>query len=183
MLIIFSSAILSAIIGSLGGLNQTLLRKILAFSSISHIRWLLISSPNKILIFIYLIIYILLNLTLAYSFMTLNLFHISHLSFLKFNSLLILINLISLGGLPPLLGFFPKWLVISWLVKFSPFITITLISSALINLSFYLRILYKIILLKTNVNLFSSYRKATKIYIFNSLSLVIFVPSTYFYLT
>lgn len=33
--------ILSVLIGSLGGLNQTSIRKILAYSSINHLGWLL----------------------------------------------------------------------------------------------------------------------------------------------
>ena len=39
--IIQISSILSAFVGAIGGLNQTFLRKILAYSSINHISWIL----------------------------------------------------------------------------------------------------------------------------------------------
>jgi len=35
--LIFSSILLSAAVGAIGGLNQTFLRKIIAYSSINHI--------------------------------------------------------------------------------------------------------------------------------------------------
>jgi len=39
--LIFSSILLSAAVGAIGGLNQTFLRKIIAYSSINHIAWIL----------------------------------------------------------------------------------------------------------------------------------------------
>ncbi|MBV8802402.1 MAG: hypothetical protein JO131_05485 [Gammaproteobacteria bacterium] len=45
--LIIISALLSAAIGRLGGLNQTSLRKIMAYSSINHIRWMLIGILSR----------------------------------------------------------------------------------------------------------------------------------------
>jgi len=109
--------ILSVIIGSLGGLNQTSIRKLMAFSSINHLGWILAAIIyRESLWLIYLLIYstLLINLTLLF-----NIFKISHINqlfslFFKNNNLkfILSINLLSLGGLPPFLGFLPKWLVI-----------------------------------------------------------------------
>ena len=48
LLITLIASISSRVIGSLGGLNQTLLRKILAYSSINHIAWMLAAISLRI---------------------------------------------------------------------------------------------------------------------------------------
>nr|BCD33826.1 NADH dehydrogenase subunit 2 [Geothelphusa tenuimanus] len=144
--IISLSAILSAIIGALGGLNTTQLRKIMAFSSINHMSWMLISiSISEMLWTLYFIFYSIISSSIMILFNTLQTFTLSDL--MKFNqtnnlhSLLIPFNLLSLGGLPPLAGFIPKWLLIQLLINNKFFFSlIFLLSSALITLYFYLRI-------------------------------------------
>nr|BCD33827.1 NADH dehydrogenase subunit 2 [Geothelphusa tenuimanus]BCD33828.1 NADH dehydrogenase subunit 2 [Geothelphusa tenuimanus] len=144
--IISLSAILSAIIGALGGLNTTQLRKIMAFSSINHMSWMLISiSISEMLWTLYFIFYSIMSSSIMILFNTLQTFTLSDL--MKFNqtnnlhSLLIPFNLLSLGGLPPLAGFIPKWLLIQLLINNKFFFSlIFLLSSALITLYFYLRI-------------------------------------------
>lgn len=176
---IAGAARLSALLGSLRGFNQTILRKILAFSSISHLGWLIIILINKLVFFWYILIYIFLNLVLSLSFLLINIFHYSHLTFNKINSYFILTNLLSLGGLPPFLGFIPKWISITWLVLHTPFISIILISSALINLSFYLRLTYKILLIKLNFTKTFKPNNQIKILLINSLSILLFIPSLF----
>nr|BCD33830.1 NADH dehydrogenase subunit 2 [Geothelphusa iheya] len=144
--IISLSAILSAIIGALGGLNTTQLRKIMAFSSINHMSWMLISiSISEMFWTMYFIFYSIISSSIMILFNSLQTFTLSDLMKLNqinsLHSLLIPFNLLSLGGLPPLAGFIPKWLLIQLLInnKFY-FSLIFLLSSALITLYFYLRI-------------------------------------------
>jgi len=54
---------------------------------------------------------------------------------------IVFINILSLGGLPPLLGFFPKWVAILALVKSVPILAV-LIGSSLVTLYFYTRICF-----------------------------------------
>nr|YP_008757582.1 NADH dehydrogenase subunit 2 [Parajapyx emeryanus]AEV44847.1 NADH dehydrogenase subunit 2 [Parajapyx emeryanus] len=139
------SAALSGMVGALGGLNQTLLRKLMAYSSIGHIGWMLSSMTiSENFWMTYMLVYSLLSTILGVMFLSFNMFHLGQMfsmmaeSFTKkffFSS-----NLLSLGGLPPFLGFLPKWMVIQILMKTSVLITITLIMSALLNLFYYLRI-------------------------------------------
>nr|BCD33813.1 NADH dehydrogenase subunit 2 [Geothelphusa aramotoi] len=144
--IISLSAILSAIIGALGGLNTTQLLKIMAFSSINHMSWMLISiSINETFWTLYFIFYSIISSSIMILFNMLQTFTLSDL--MKFNqtntlhTLLIPFNLLSLGGLPPLAGFIPKWMLIQLLINNKLFFTlIFLLSSTLITLYFYLRI-------------------------------------------
>nr|ACO89914.1 NADH dehydrogenase subunit 2 [Sphaeramia orbicularis] len=138
----------STLVGGWGGLNQTQLRKILAISSIAHLGWMILVlqfSPSLTLLT--LILYF------AMTFSTFVVFKINKST--NINSLatswaktpaltaIIPLVLLSLGGLPPLSGFMPKWLILQELVAqgLLPTATITAFS-ALFSLYFYLRLSY-----------------------------------------
>nr|ACN78213.1 NADH dehydrogenase subunit 2 [Coereba flaveola] len=141
-------AILSTALGGWMGLNQTQIRKILAFSSISHLGWMTIIiaySPKLTLLNFYL--YAMMTTTV---FLTLNTTKTLKLSTLMtawtktppLNAMLLL-TLLSLAGLPPLTGFLPKWLIIQELTKQDMTPAATLISLlSLLSLFFYLRLAY-----------------------------------------
>nr|YP_010626116.1 NADH dehydrogenase subunit 2 [Inocellia tibetana]WBK02940.1 NADH dehydrogenase subunit 2 [Inocellia tibetana] len=139
-------AIFSTLIGSLGGLNQTNLRKIMAFSSINHIGWMISSLiMNNNLWKIYFLIYSLLTILMILIFMNFNLFFINQIylmmNFNLMNKFLLFMNFLSLGGLPPFLGFFPKWMIINNLILNNYFFLMTIMSLlTLINLFFYTRL-------------------------------------------
>lgn len=145
--------LLSIIFGSLGGINQTSLRKLLAFSSINHLGWILAGIINNETIWLtYFIFYRFLNFRIVYLFNSYKLFNINQTFkiFLsnKFSRISLFLLLISLGGLPPFLGFFPKWLIIELLVKNNLFFLLTIILFlTLITLYFYLRIAYAALLI------------------------------------
>nr|YP_010163965.1 NADH dehydrogenase subunit 2 [Acanthopsyche nigraplaga]QRK25803.1 NADH dehydrogenase subunit 2 [Acanthopsyche nigraplaga] len=138
---------ISALISSIGGLNQTSLRKLLAFSSINHSSWMMMSiliSEN--LWILYFISYLFLIILICLMFYNFNSTFINQLFFnnLKnYPKLILFINLLSLGGLPPFLGFIPKWITINFLIfNKHYFLTFILIMSSLIMLIFYIRISY-----------------------------------------
>ncbi|YP_637011.1 NADH dehydrogenase subunit 2 (mitochondrion) [Phascolarctos cinereus] len=148
MKILTTLAILSTLTGGWGGLNQTHLRKILAYSSISHMGWTIIIMPiNPNLALLNLFIYIIITTTI---FLTLNLAQVTKIKSLAnlWNkstpmTMIIMITLMSLGSLPPLTGFMPKWLILQELVNNNNIATATLMAmSTLLNLFFYMRIIY-----------------------------------------
>nr|ADE80819.1 NADH dehydrogenase subunit 2 [Pyrrholaemus brunneus] len=141
-------ALLSAALGGWMGLNQTQIRKILAFSSISHLGWMaviLTYDPKLTLLNFYLY-----SLMTAAVFLTLNTMKALKLSTLmtawtKTPSLnaILLLTLLSLAGLPPLTGFLPKWAIIQELTKQGLAPTAMIISLlSLLSLFFYLRLAY-----------------------------------------
>nr|AFB19572.1 NADH dehydrogenase subunit 2 [Zosterornis hypogrammicus] len=141
-------AVLSTALGGWMGLNQTQIRKILAFSSISHLGWMAIIityNPKLTLLNFYLY-----TLMTAAVFLTLNSIKTFNLSTLmttwtktpSLNAMLFL-TLLSLAGLPPLTGFLPKWLIIQELTKQDMIPAATTISLlSLLGLFFYLRLAY-----------------------------------------
>nr|ACI31597.1 NADH dehydrogenase subunit 2 [Icterus bullockii] len=141
-------AILSVALGGWMGLNQTQVRKILAFSSISHLGWMtiiIIYNPKLTLLNFYL--YAVMTATV---FLTLNTIKVLKLSTLMAAwtktpalSAMLLLTLLSLAGLPPLTGFLPKWFIIQELTKQDMAPAATLISLlSLLSLFFYLRLAY-----------------------------------------
>nr|YP_010572768.1 NADH dehydrogenase subunit 2 [Ochlerotatus caspius]UZH36826.1 NADH dehydrogenase subunit 2 [Ochlerotatus caspius] len=152
------SIILSMIIGALGGLNQTSLRKLMAFSSINHLGWMLMAMMNnELLWFTYFLLYSILSMSIVLMFNNFKLFHFNQLfNFSMMNpsiKFFMFLNLLSLGGLPPFLGFLPKWLVIQNLVEMNQiFLLFIAVCLTLITLYYYLRMSYSIYMLNYNKN-------------------------------
>nr|YP_010948143.1 NADH dehydrogenase subunit 2 [Bathygadus favosus]WMI35171.1 NADH dehydrogenase subunit 2 [Bathygadus favosus] len=142
----------STLVGGWGGLNQVQLRKILAYSSIGHLGWmLLIMQFNQQLALITLAVYILTTFSVFMVFKVNSALTINMLamSWAKAPALTVItpLVLLSLGGLPPLLGFLPKWMILQELVKQDlPFIASITALSSLLSLYFYLRLSYALTL-------------------------------------
>lgn len=187
-IILIRVSILSALIGGLGGLNQTLLRKLIAFSSINHMAWMLaaISSSTNLwvhYIFTYTIISFSLVIPLNYN-QTFHIKQLANISIPHFNKIMVFLPLFSLGGLPPFLGFLPKIMVITTLIDQQFFIwTAILTITALITLFYYVRLAITSITLsspKTRRNLTPTDQGPAKIRLINFIPilfpLMTFIP-------
>nr|WNH20595.1 NADH dehydrogenase subunit 2 [Thalassoma duperrey] len=138
----------STLVGGWGGLNQTQLRKILAYSSIAHLGWMmLVVQFVPSLTLLALLTYFVMTFSAFIAFKlnnstTINMLAISWTKAPVLTSLTPLI-LLSLGGLPPLTGFLPKWLILQELMNqdLGPTATVAAMS-ALLSLYFYLRLSY-----------------------------------------
>nr|YP_009701194.1 NADH dehydrogenase subunit 2 [Idgia oculata]QEQ14400.1 NADH dehydrogenase subunit 2 [Idgia oculata] len=148
--------ILSMLISGILGFNQISLRKILAYSSINHIGWML---PAILLSWsiwlIYFSIYFLITLNILIFFNYFNIFYIKQLiPIINFNftlKIFFLSNFLSLGGLPPFLGFLPKWFLINELVKNNfYFLSMLMILLTLLTLFYYIRITLSALMLNFN---------------------------------
>nr|YP_010827573.1 NADH dehydrogenase subunit 2 [Galinthias amoena]WFD61169.1 NADH dehydrogenase subunit 2 [Galinthias amoena] len=138
----------SAFMGAIGGLNQISLRKILSFSSINHIGWML---TTMIMGFNLWLMYFLIYSINIICIITLT--SMTNLSFISqtFNSMnnkkiikfILFISILSLGGLPPFLGFFPKWITIQFMAEnLMTFTSMILIMSSLLTLYYYMRMMF-----------------------------------------
>lgn len=142
----------STLVGGWGGLNQTQLRKILAYSSIAHLGWItLVIHFSPSLTLLTLITYFVMTFPAFLVFKLNNSTTINSLatSWAKTPALTSITPfiLLSLGGLPPLVGFIPKWLILQELTKQELAAIATLAAfAALLSLYFYLRLSYAIAL-------------------------------------
>nr|YP_009526088.1 NADH dehydrogenase subunit 2 [Bothrops diporus]AXT17993.1 NADH dehydrogenase subunit 2 [Bothrops diporus] len=147
-MILTTSAILSVLTGGLGGLNQTQLRKLMAFSSIAHTGWILATIPmapniSTLTFLIYTMttspILLVMNTTSTTTIKDMGAMWATstHLT------LIMLVMTLSLAGLPPLTGFMPKWLILNKMVAFDLTSEATLMAMfSLPSLYMYIRITY-----------------------------------------
>nr|BAC75506.1 unnamed protein product [Branchiostoma belcheri]BAH86081.1 NADH dehydrogenase subunit 2 [Branchiostoma belcheri]BAH86094.1 NADH dehydrogenase subunit 2 [Branchiostoma belcheri]BAH86107.1 NADH dehydrogenase subunit 2 [Branchiostoma belcheri]BAH86133.1 NADH dehydrogenase subunit 2 [Branchiostoma belcheri] len=146
ILLIFGA--LSAFWGGLGGLGQTQMRKLLAFSSIAHLGWLVSGCVvGTMLGSMYFILYVVLSIPVFVFLYILNNTHLNQVrASLVSNpvaAMVVGVGFLSLAGLPPFMGFFGKWLVLTWLLNnFLVGGAVALVVGALVSLFYYLRVSY-----------------------------------------
>lgn len=119
---IIISALLSIIVGSLGAINQTKLKRLIAYSAIAHMGFMLLGISTGALngllaTFVYIVIYMVTSFnTFAFLLSNNSPQYVSQLTGLsRRNPLLALtfaLSLFSMAGIPPLAGFFSKYLVL-----------------------------------------------------------------------
>nr|YP_010460064.1 NADH dehydrogenase subunit 2 [Hierodula chinensis]UUC04264.1 NADH dehydrogenase subunit 2 [Hierodula chinensis] len=173
----------SAFTGAIGGLNQISLRKILSFSSINHIGWMLTTMIlGSNLWLMYFTIYTMNIISIMSLTATINLSYISQ----SFNSMnnqktikfMLFIAMLSLGGLPPFLGFFPKWITIQFMTQNLMIFTSTiLIMSSLLTLYYYMRMMYTTLMITNSeiswtISIYSKYMYSKMMML--SLSILLF---------
>nr|YP_010247810.1 NADH dehydrogenase subunit 2 [Thelepus plagiostoma]QTJ29904.1 NADH dehydrogenase subunit 2 [Thelepus plagiostoma] len=139
-------ATFSAIVGALGGFNQSHMRPLLAYSSIHHIGWMIASmSISKILPILYFMSYMIISSSLFFFLHKLNMNKLSPQTMNLHNNysiISIILNMLSLGGQPPLLGFFPKMMIIFTLMNNNLVtLAIILIITSTTSLYFYMKII------------------------------------------
>jgi NADH:ubiquinone oxidoreductase subunit 2 (subunit N) len=155
-------SLFSIIVGSLGAFNQTKINRLIAYSGVANIGFVVLSM-NLLNSFglesslVYIIIYF---ITLSSLIIILSSSRNKFIIFLNnswFNmkpiGLVIIILILSISGLPPLLGFFSKWLVFLSLVESGKlFLSVVIILMTSLSVGFYLRLI-KIIFFHNNSSL------------------------------
>nr|WNH22519.1 NADH dehydrogenase subunit 2 [Serranus tortugarum] len=150
--LIITLGTISLMVGGFGGLNEIQLRKLLAYSSIGHMGWMVMVKVfcPQITLFT-LCLYIIMNCA---TFLTLSTKKVTTTNFLAIFwpfspglSVTACFLLLSLAGLPPLTGFISKWLILQELTKQDLGGLATLAAlTALLSLFYYLRLSYAVAL-------------------------------------
>ena len=140
MIILINTIFLLIILSRIINLN-----KILAVSSINNIIWILfriIFSLKLIFIFIIIYLFLLIGVFILYNLYNLNIFlQINRINY--FDKLIITIIFISLGGIPPLLGFLIKYVILKFIIIYEKiFFLLIIIFSSLLVLYIYLSRIY-----------------------------------------
>nr|WGM81292.1 NADH dehydrogenase subunit 2 [Gibbosula laosensis] len=136
---------ISALWGGIGGINQTDIRLLLSYSSIAHTGWMLasVTASGPVLV-MYLLTYVMINISLFTSLLQSSVKthkQIFPSSQKPYESFLLAITILSLGGLPPLTGFFMKLLVLM-LSEAKTIIVVSLILGATLSLYYYLSLTF-----------------------------------------
>nr|AIM56850.1 NADH dehydrogenase subunit 2 [Papilio polytes] len=181
--------IINVIIGVLGGINQTSLRKLMAFSSINNLGWMLISLMiSENLWLFYLMMYSFLISILCLTFNLLNVYFINQLFIINMNSIIkmsLLINFLSLGDYLPF-WILPQMNYYNFLFMNNKFLIIPLIYMMSMNMMiFYIRIIILLYIKLLKLKWFTFFLKNKSmlmINFFSMISLLGMIFSTFFYL-
>nr|AAL40441.1 NADH dehydrogenase subunit 2 [Ctenophorus tjantjalka] len=140
--------LLSIMIGGWGGINQTQMRKMMAYSSIAHLGWTITTisiTPNIALLNIILYmtmstpLFMLLTTTSSKTLQTMS----TSWSHSPTATIIMTFLLLSMAGLPPLTGFTPKLSILNSLTMHNlPVLATTMALLSLLSLLFYLRTTY-----------------------------------------
>nr|YP_009654823.1 NADH dehydrogenase subunit 2 [Mictis tenebrosa]QCI09391.1 NADH dehydrogenase subunit 2 [Mictis tenebrosa] len=177
---LYLSVLMSAAIGSIGGLNQTSLRKILAYSSINHLSWMMMFMSMNVSWYKYLIIYSMLIVMICMLMSMKNAFFINQLvssspSIMEKFTYTIL--LLSIGGLPPFLGFLPKWMVIQSMINSGMYLLMVIMMLlSLITLFYYMRMMTAFILSYSTMNKWIINKTPNKLMLFMFMSMNLTLP-------
>nr|YP_010329453.1 NADH dehydrogenase subunit 2 [Haemaphysalis mageshimaensis]UNO53988.1 NADH dehydrogenase subunit 2 [Haemaphysalis mageshimaensis] len=176
--ITFIISILSLIMSSIMIFNLKLFKKILIFSSISHLSWMIIImfSSSSFWLF-YMTIYMFMIFSICKIFKKTNINSLQDLmkpKIMNNDKISIIILMMSLGGLPPFFGFMIKFLAIIIIIKYSIISIIILILSSLINIFIYLQMVTPILLIYKNLNYSLNFYK-----VYNNLILSMVVIMTF----
>nr|YP_010976469.1 NADH dehydrogenase subunit 2 [Volva habei]WNX95641.1 NADH dehydrogenase subunit 2 [Volva habei] len=149
----------SSVVGGLGGLNQTQMRGLIAYSSIGHLGWMTFGMLHgEWVMKVYFFVYVFITFCMFVSFWFYDsecmkeMNTLTNSRVMKWNLSLVLL---SLGGLPPLLGFIPKLIVIAKGIS-GPTgnFVFFLILGSLISLSYYLGLVFSLVLDEKKMNKF-----------------------------
>nr|ADU55044.1 NADH dehydrogenase subunit 2 [Dosidicus gigas] len=164
LMVVMLISMASTIVGSIMALNQTNIQLIMTYSSISHLGWMLsMITINSSLTMMYFFNYIMISMPLMNMLgMTLG----NHLFMLtqqtKMNNMIPISLILSLGGLPPLLGFMSKLISLISLIEMKlMMLAMFMFVGTLISLYFYLN-MSLMLMIKSYKNLHSN--TANKMY-------------------
>nr|YP_004021605.1 NADH dehydrogenase subunit 2 [Entoria okinawaensis]BAJ24426.1 NADH dehydrogenase subunit 2 [Entoria okinawaensis] len=166
--IMILAMIMSITVGAIGGLNQTSLRKLMAYSSISNSAWMLMAvMVSENMWMMYFTFYAIMTITFTLTMNKNKIYHMNQLMSMNESTLIkfiLMMNMLSISGLPPMMGFLPKWLIIQSTMNLMQMVIVTMmVMLTLLTVYYYLRIMFSTMLLsntehKWNINYKINYK-------------------------
>nr|YP_009502280.1 NADH dehydrogenase subunit 2 [Heteropsylla sp. DMP-2018]AWU48922.1 NADH dehydrogenase subunit 2 [Heteropsylla sp. DMP-2018] len=162
--------LINMLVGAVGGISQSSINKMLVYSSINNIGWILMSSLESLFMFyFYFFIYLMLNM---YILIMMSNMKIKWISQIKSQNIFKKISygslMISFSGLPPFMGFIPKWIILKKMCSIMPLTSILSILISVFSLFFYMK-------MSTKMLLSSSFSKKWKIKTKNSCFIILVI--------
>lgn len=157
----------SILIGRCLGFNNTIIQKLLGYSSLIHLCWLLLRLYIRFNFYwLYFLFYTSMIIILTVMFSYLNIFYLSQIKmglFRKFYRLTIFFSVLRLAGFPPFIGFLMKWILGRFITFYRiKFIVFSIVFFSLLSVGFYFQLFYYFILiLRINLKLWAGFVNKT----------------------
>nr|YP_009072489.1 NADH dehydrogenase subunit 2 [Oxyopes sertatus]AIP86893.1 NADH dehydrogenase subunit 2 [Oxyopes sertatus] len=144
--LMFFVIMLSLAFGIMGSFNQNDLKQLIAFSSVYHLGWMMLSlmSSDEFWV-IYLIMYSLLIFPMILFFKSKMMISLMDVVSMKYKKWFVMMML-SMAGMPPLLGFFLKWFAFITIFLKSYFFWLILMMSSVVMFYVYYRVIYDVLM-------------------------------------
>uniref|UniRef100_UPI0030030649 NADH dehydrogenase subunit 2 n=1 Tax=Thailocyba longilobula TaxID=3019674 RepID=UPI0030030649 len=165
--------------GSIMGINQNSLKKLIGYSSIFNMGLILTVIKSNLTWIYYLMIYSMMLMLITTVLMKTKMMFVNQTIFLgsMSNKISIWLNLLSMGGMPPLMGFSIKFMVMNQMINSKLFtLTSMMLMMSLLVMFFYLRITFMSIMnnsLMKKMTLFKITSTSWLTTLINSMSLPI----------
>nr|YP_010363447.1 NADH dehydrogenase subunit 2 [Atkinsoniella curvata]UNZ12548.1 NADH dehydrogenase subunit 2 [Atkinsoniella curvata] len=185
-LTIWIPIMLSLILGSILGINQNSIRKILAYSSIYNLGFTCSCINEMSLWLMYMLIYMFMLMCIIMMMTKLNICYLNQIMINEFNlktKTCFWLMMMSFGGVPPMLGFLSKLMLFEFIIMNNQvFILMIMLISSLIVMFYYIRctymsIMFSSILMKWNLLSLSYSMIILTLINIMMLSLMIFIKS------
>nr|YP_009454506.1 NADH dehydrogenase subunit 2 [Gonopsis affinis]AUF71501.1 NADH dehydrogenase subunit 2 [Gonopsis affinis] len=174
------SIMLCVIIGSMGGINQTSVRKMMGYSSINHLGWMIAINKSMNKWMIYFIIYSMMNLIICLNFMQKKVYFMNQMNSMNMSNMEkmnLFLMMMSMGGMPPLIGFLPKWITIQFMMNQKEMlIMLIMIMFSMINLMYYMRIMINMIISSNMMIKWNKWNKYNKLMTMTSMMINFSLP-------
>nr|YP_009643428.1 NADH dehydrogenase subunit 2 [Melamphaus rubrocinctus]APO08858.1 NADH dehydrogenase subunit 2 [Melamphaus rubrocinctus] len=143
--------VLSSMLGAIGGLNQTSMRKIMAYSSINHLSWIMMMMMMEKSWYTYMLIYTIIIMLMMMLLMKKNIYFMNQITSYKLTMMekvTISSLMMSMGGMPPFMGFIPKWMVMQNMINSQLWlIMLVMVLMSLLTLFYYIRMFFPMIMI------------------------------------
>nr|WOW99009.1 NADH dehydrogenase subunit 2 [Dictyopharidae sp. 1 WQW-2023a] len=135
--------ILSMIMAPMVMMNQASTKKIMAYSSISNTPLMLMSMmSSKFQFLMFMSTYSMITLSVTNMMKKMNLMYINQMNNQKkWTKIMTTVNMLSMSGMPPMMGFFTKWIAIQLSMQMSITLTISIILSSILTTYTYLNMI------------------------------------------
>nr|YP_011014849.1 NADH dehydrogenase subunit 2 [Gergithus yunnanensis]WQB38530.1 NADH dehydrogenase subunit 2 [Gergithus yunnanensis] len=132
---------ISSFMGPISALKQLSMKKIMAYSSISNSTWLISSLYlSKQMFLMFFLTYSTLTMMMMSKMNKNNILYMNQVTTMSYMKKLSLsITMLSMSGMPPLLGFLPKWMILQNLIKFSTILPMMMILSSILATFIYIK--------------------------------------------
>lgn len=136
--------VIRLLVGVLGSFNQRNIRQLMAYSSVHHLGWIfLVRMGGNIIWILYLIIYGLVLFRVVILIYKDDIVDLS-IVFISKNKMLFILRILRIAGMPPLLGFFIKWMALFNVISINILYLIILLLVSVVILYIYIRIVYDV---------------------------------------
>nr|YP_010274405.1 NADH dehydrogenase subunit 2 [Pochazia guttifera]UJT96849.1 NADH dehydrogenase subunit 2 [Pochazia guttifera] len=140
---------LTMVMAPIMAIKQMSMKTIMAYSSISNSPWMIMSLMNSKSQFVtFFSIYTVINMMIIKKMKIMNFMFLNQVKTQSNpNKMSIIVNILSMSGMPPMIGFFPKWMILQSTMNFSLVIAMSMVTSSILSTFIYMKMISPILMI------------------------------------